>query len=101
MSIIFSKGDQKWVISGNRGLNILGHAQMEEINLGSRCGGHGVCGADRVRVLSGAQFLSVANETEKSHLSPEELQQGWRLGCQTWLEDESANVEIFIPASRV
>lgn len=43
------------------------------------CGGMGECGGCRVRVLSGALPISLA---DREIFSPEELAAGWRLACQ-------------------
>lgn len=79
-------------------LNLLGHAQLEEITLGSRCGGHGKCGGDRVRVVvhgaKGFKTLSPLTEAERTHLSPSEIADGWRLACQCWPEDRALDIEV-------
>ena len=45
----------------------------------SACGGMGTCGKCRVLIHKG---LKPPTESEQVHLSPEELDQGWRLSCQ-------------------
>jgi uncharacterized 2Fe-2S/4Fe-4S cluster protein (DUF4445 family) len=42
------------------------------------CGGEGVCGGCRVRVLSGWLPITPA---DRGHFSPHELSNGWRLAC--------------------
>jgi ferredoxin len=69
-------------------LNLLAHAQAIELDLGSECGGHGICGKDRIRIEAGADSLSPQTEAEREHLSPEELRAGWRLGCQCFPESD-------------
>ena len=63
-------------------LNLLAHAQTLELEVGSRCGGHGICGGDRVRVLDPAPPLSTITEAERRHLTTAELASGYRLACQ-------------------
>ncbi|MBS1963672.1 MAG: 2Fe-2S iron-sulfur cluster binding domain-containing protein [Bdellovibrionales bacterium] len=77
-------------------LNVLAHAQTLELEVGSRCGGHGICGGDRVRVL-GEPPLSEITEAERRHLSKKELAAGIRLACQCFPNDStiSLRVEIF------
>jgi len=58
----------------------------------SLCGGKGVCGKCKVRVLSGAS--TEPNEKEKKKLSNEERAEGWRLSCQTLVEK---NMVIELP----
>jgi ferredoxin len=80
-------------------LNLLAHAQALEIGIGSRCGGHGICGGDRIRiqVRSGqeqSQPLSAPTEAEQAHLSPDELAQGWRLACQCYPNEKGLHLEV-------
>lgn len=55
------------------------------------CGGKGTCGKCKVRVLTGA--LSPLSETERRHLSEQEVADGFRLACQaTVMEDSSVEI---------
>lgn len=67
-------------------LNILGHAQLIELEIGSRCGGHGVCGGDRIRIADPAIRASFSEVTaeEREHLSDTEIADGYRLACQCY-----------------
>lgn len=81
-------------------LNLLAHAQTIELELGSRCGGHGKCGGDRIRISTlnqGALNLSAITESERIHLSSEELSSGIRLACQCFPDApvSTLRVEIF------
>ncbi len=78
----------------DRQLNLLAHAQAEELALGSRCGGHGVCGGDRVRVCASDGPLSPVTEAERTHLTADELALGWRLACQCWPERDALAIEL-------
>jgi ferredoxin len=77
-----------------RNLNLLAHAQMEELDIGSRCGGFGDCGGDRVRIKSGAEVLSPITDAEREHLTSQELDQGFRLACQCFPERDAVDVQI-------
>jgi len=78
-------------------LNLLAHAQCIELDIGSRCGGHGVCGGDRVRIPAEHQgAFSPVTEKERQHLSARELQDGWRLACQCW--PDRADLDLSIQA---
>lgn len=77
-----------------RGLNLLAHAQLEEIDIGSRCGGYGECGGDRLRVTRGREELSPVTQIEREHLSEAELRDGFRLGCQAFPNRD--DVEIYV-----
>ena len=79
-----------------RNLNLLAHAQAIELEIGSRCGGHGICGGDRVRIaaLASGASLSPVTEAEREHLSPKELAEGWRLACQCFPESSDAAIDV-------
>jgi ferredoxin len=63
-------------------VNILRISIREECGLPWRCAS-GKCGTDRFRVESGAEHLSPVRRRERDRLG-ELLQQGYRLGCQTY-----------------
>jgi len=76
-------------------LNLLGHAQLVEVSVGSQCGGHGVCGADRIRVVaSQANALSPLSEDELKHLDEKEIKHGYRLACQCFPQFEAPDLVI-------
>ena len=81
-----------------RQLNLLAHAQLEETEIGSRCGGHGICGGDRIKVESGRENLSPPTAIEKTHLSPQELGDGWRLACQCFPSADQLTIRIQVGA---
>jgi ferredoxin len=82
-------------VATDRNLNLLAHAQCEEATLGSRCGGHGKCAGDRVRVLAAnAAELSPPTEAERRLLSPSELVGGVRLACQCFPESDDVDIEV-------
>ncbi|NLW07185.1 MAG: DUF4445 domain-containing protein [Clostridia bacterium] len=54
--------------------------QLGEGGLAAPCGGRGLCGHCRVKVVTGAAGEPTA--VERGFLKPEELQQGYRLACQ-------------------
>src|SRR4051812_4993957 len=97
MSIHFVTQDSRSHDSGlcEKNLNLLAHAQTLELDIGSECGGHGICGKDRIRVPEEFrhQFSAVTDE-ERSHLGPKLLAEGWRLGCQCFPEKSDLDVEL-------
>ncbi len=94
MSVHFCHGQNKITVPCYRGLNILGHAQIEEVDLGSQCGGHGICGRDRIQISIGKENVSLPNETEHQHLSVQEIKEGWRLACQTWPHRDEDEISV-------
>ena len=80
-----------------RGLNLLGHANFEELEIGSSCGGHGICGGDRVRIAEAdRRHFSPPTEAEREHLGEEALTRGWRLGCQCWPAEDGLSVRVVV-----
>ncbi len=82
-------------------LNLLAHAQAIELEVGSRCGGHGICGGDRVQVkLTDNERrlqLSPITSDERRHLSEAELAAGWRLACQCFPQPGVTELELECP----
>lgn len=82
----------------DRNLNLLAHAQAIELEIGSRCGGHGICGGDRVRVRAAdASGLSPLTQAEREHLSGDEIAAGWRLACQCFPQRSGAALVLDVP----
>jgi 2Fe-2S ferredoxin len=97
MSVHFQWKNKTTELPCLRGLNLLGHAQLEELEIGSRCGGHGICGGDRIQLVPGYTQVSAPNEIERQHLSPQEIQDGWRLACQTWPTQDGDDLWVTVP----
>lgn len=82
-------------------LNLLAHAQTIELEIGSRCGGHGKCGGDRVRILPQADgsahpALSPVTDEERRHLTAGEIESGFRLACQCFPNDAKISIRLRI-----
>ncbi len=78
-------------------LNLLAHAQLIELAIGSECGGHGRCGKDRVIISPvSAKYFSQLTEIERLHLSTEELNRGVRLACQCFPEKRDQTVTVLV-----
>ena len=73
--------------------NLLEAAQSAGVEIASVCGGEGWCGKCRVRLIAG--MLSPLTEDEKTALTPENIQAGYRLACQAY---PLSDVKIDIPA---
>ena len=84
-----------------RGLNLLGHAHLIELDLGSTCGGHGKCGKDRVVLSADDQSkVNALTEIEKVHLSKSELEQGFRLACQCFPNEDRLELSAILSATQ-
>ena len=99
MSVCFNVKNQVTVVPCYSQLNLLAHAQMEELDIGSRCGGHGLCGGDKVLIQSDLSELSPVTEREKEFLTASEIAQGWRLGCQCWPVQDGGEIAILLKAA--
>jgi ferredoxin len=76
-----------------RNLNLLAHAQCIELEIGSRCGGYGECGGDRIKIdPSLKDSFSPITDAEREHLTEEQIKNGWRLACQCYPESNELAV---------
>jgi uncharacterized 2Fe-2S/4Fe-4S cluster protein (DUF4445 family) len=62
------------------GINLLEAAQKGGVDLVAACGGIGICGTCKVRLVKGQ--LTPLSLTEEELLSPDEIAQGVRMACQ-------------------
>lgn len=85
-------------------LNLLAHAQAIELDVGSRCGGHGICGGDRVKIDLSVEarevHLSRVTADEREHLTDDELREGWRLACQCFPQPGTTSMVVQAPYGR-
>lgn len=78
-----------------KGLNLLGHAQLIELFIGSQCGGHGKCGMDRLQIsLEMMEKVSPPTAIEYAQLSTEELKKGIRLACQCFPNEDHSEIDV-------
>jgi len=89
-TLTFTTPDEKSVtVKAVTGTLLSDAAQMAGLEIGQPCGGQGRCGRCAVQVIEG-------NVRRRSalRLSPESVEQGYALACQTVVEGD---VSIFIP----
>jgi len=55
------------------------------IAIDSTCGGRGTCGKCKVKMLAGAL---APTEADRKHLTPAELDEGWRLSCRALVHSD-------------
>lgn len=67
------------------GMTVLDLAERNDVDWNSFCK-RGTCARCRCLVSEGAEHMSAPNEAEEQRLDPEELEQGYRLGCQSRIE---------------
>ncbi len=61
---------------------------LSELNvpISSICGGLGTCGKCKVLIQRGKEYLNNPTPSEKKFLSNNEIEDGWRLACQTKID---------------
>lgn len=69
-------------IEVDRTTDLLSAAQKAGVDLVAACGGVGICGGCRVRLIAGQ--LSPVTPSEEEQLSAADLAQGYRLACQAY-----------------
>ena len=80
-----------------KGLNLLGHAQMIELFIGSKCGGHAECGADRIRLCPEDQKkVNLPQEAELALLTKVDLARGFRIACQCFPNQDDLEIEVIL-----
>jgi len=80
-------------VSAKIGAIMMEVAQQAKIPINTECGGKGTCGKCRV-IVKDQENVSKVTETEKEHLTMEELTQGYRLACQTTI---LGDMSIYVP----
>jgi uncharacterized 2Fe-2S/4Fe-4S cluster protein (DUF4445 family) len=80
-------------VSAKTGVTLMEVAQQARVAINTECGGKGTCGKCRV-IVKDQGNVSEVTETEKSHLTTEELAQGYRLACQTTI---LGDIAIYLP----
>ncbi|HIH69335.1 ASKHA domain-containing protein [Methermicoccus shengliensis] len=90
--VTFEPAGKKIETSSNFILEI---AREANVSLRSDCGGKGVCGKCRVVIVDARGEMSEVNEVERKHLTPEEIEAGYRLACQAKIL--SGRATIFMP----
>ena len=83
-------GRSVFVLSGTK---IIEAAARAGLTINTPCGGAGTCGKCQVRITAGVEEPS---ETDKHVFNADQLQDGWRLACQTSIHNETV---AYIPES--
>jgi len=63
------------------------------IGIRTECGGEGICGKCRV-IVKNKSAVNEVTDAETTHLSPKEIDSGYRLACRTILKQ---NVTVMVP----
>ncbi len=81
--ITFLSNDNKTIELAEPG-NLLRASLREKGGIPFKCGG-GLCGTCKCRIESGIENTDAVKPKERNHLSPRELEEGWRMACQTFI----------------
>jgi 2Fe-2S ferredoxin len=80
-------------VEAEKGLTILDLALKHEVDRGFSCT-RGTCARCRCLVTEGMQYLELPSEAEEDRLEPEELEQGFRLGCQCVIKTQTGTISV-------
>ncbi|MCH4562021.1 (2Fe-2S)-binding protein [Halomonas sp. EGI 63088] len=83
LDITFITNDHK-VISAPADSNLLRISLREKGGIPFKCGG-GLCGTCKCRIEEGIENTDAVKKKEEKLLSADEIDQGYRLACQTFL----------------
>ncbi|HWM86186.1 MAG TPA: 2Fe-2S iron-sulfur cluster-binding protein [Kofleriaceae bacterium] len=72
-------------VDGQEGENLLVIGRRNQVAIETACVGRATCGLCRVRVISGAEFLTAFNREEEKHLGNVYFLTKVRLACQSVL----------------
>ncbi len=86
-----TKSGKKVTAHAQKGDNLMDVARAASIPVDAPCNGNGTCGKCKLRIISGQ-----LHSEESIHLSDEEYQEGWRLSCQAWIDDD---LDVEVPES--
>nr|MDO8079151.1 ASKHA domain-containing protein [Candidatus Freyarchaeota archaeon] len=81
-------------LTADGGSTILDVSKERGAGIRSECGGKGKCGKCRI-IVEDQSNLSEVSETEREHLTPEEINRGYRLACMASIRGGSL---VFVPS---
>ena len=70
-------------LEGQDGENLLMLARRHGLHVGFICDGRGICPVCECRVLSGSEMLTPVNKIEQRLMTPEQIEDGYRVACMT------------------
>jgi ferredoxin len=88
------------VVSAPENSNLLRVSLREQGGIPFKCGG-GLCGTCKCKIEKGIEQTDAVKPKERKHLTDEQLAQGYRMACQTFLNgDVSVSWQPRVPASQ-
>jgi ferredoxin len=86
IQITFLSNDSKRV-SAPQNSNLLRVSLREKGGIPFKCGG-GLCGTCKCKVEQGIENTDAVKDKERRHLSPAEIEAGYRMACQTFINGD-------------
>ena len=84
--VTFISNDNK-LVSAPKDSNLLRVSLREKGGIPFKCGG-GLCGTCKCRIEIGLDQTDEVKPKERKHLNDEQLAQGYRMACQTFLRGD-------------
>lgn len=88
ISVTFITNDNK-VVQAPENSNLLRVSLREKGGIPFKCGG-GLCGTCKCLIERGLEHTDEVKAKERKHLSEEQLAQGYRMACQTFMRGDVA-----------
>ncbi|RXZ76875.1 (2Fe-2S)-binding protein [Paenibacillaceae bacterium] len=82
------------IVTPEPGLTILDHALKHDVDWAFSCS-RGTCARCRCHIAAGMDSLEEVTDEEWDRLDEEELDEGFRLGCQAVVKDKDATIVAF------
>lgn len=86
ISVTFITNDNK-VLQGPENSNLLRISLRGQGGIPFKCGG-GLCGTCKCRIEQCQEHVDAVKPKERKHLSDEQLDQGYRMACQTFVNGD-------------
>jgi ferredoxin len=87
ITVTFQTDDGAKAVTAEEDSNLLRVSIREQGGIPFKCGG-GICGTCRCRIEQGLEHADAVKPRERKHLSDEEISQGWRMACQTYVKGD-------------
>ena len=88
ITITFLTNDGK-TVSAPEDSNLLRVSLRQRGGIPFKCGA-GICGTCRCKIEHGVENTDKVKPKERNHLTPEDIAQGYRMACQTFLTGDVA-----------
>jgi ferredoxin len=98
ITIVFQTNSDK-TVSVPENSNLLRVSLRHQGGIPFKCGA-GICGTCRCRIESGIEHTDKVKQKERKHLTEDDLANGYRMACQTFIVDGDVSVSWIPLADR-